>query len=66
MYLYTNFDMEWLLEGVERCYTKINEGNLNNTVNAPLRTLFITLLVTCYLKYYFVTKRIIIHKYYSI
>ena len=36
-----------------------------NTVNFPLRTLFITFVI-CYLKYYFVTKRIIIHKYYHI
>ena len=44
----------------------INELTSNNTVNAPLRTLFTTLLVTCYPKYYFVTKRIIISKYYRI
>ena len=44
----------------------INERTLNNTVNASFWTLFITLFIICYLKYYLVTKLIIIHKYYRI
>ena len=43
----------------------INQQTLNNKVSASLRTLFITLFVI-YLKHYFATKRIIIHKYYRI
>ena len=38
----------------------ITEQTLNNIVIASLLTLFITLFVICYLRYYFVTKRIII------
>ena len=60
LYMYINFDMEWLLDRIESCYTRncdlvlvTNERTLNNTVNASLRTLFITLFVICSLKYIF-------------
>ena len=44
----------------------IKEQTLNNGVNESLRTVLITLFVIYYLKYCFLTKRIIIHKCYRI